>query len=491
MYKFNCNHQITFTDFNQPLGMKLNPNNRWIKKAEIIPWDKIEGKYAELFPSETGMPAKPLRMALGSLLIQKQYGYSDEELVEQLRENPYYQFFIGMEGYEDKYPFVPSLLVEFRKRLSEEILTEVNEIIISHAISKKNNKNNSNNDNNNSSGDNHSENNSENNINADRKKDEENKGTLILDATCAPQNIAYPQDVNLLNECREKLEKLIMEICKKFDYYAPRMYRKKARKDYLSLAKCKKRPAKRIRKAVKQQLQYVRRDLKYVEQFLNCNDVEITEKQSEQLDVIRKIYAQQNFMFENKIHSIEDRIVSVSQPYIRPIVRGKAKSPVEFGAKLDLSVDEYGMCRVEKLSFDAYNESTVLVGAAENYKKRTGHYPKRILADQIYRNRLNIKFCTEHGIRLSGKKLGRPKQQDTDKKIEYMDNTDRIEVERKFSLAKRKFGLGLLCTKLKNTTESSIILSIIAMNIDRLAALFLRFISFLIFWNFKCVGWGC
>lgn len=107
------------------------------KKAELIPWEKIEVKYAKLFKSNTGMPAKPLRMALGSLLIQKQYSYSDEELVEQLRENPYYQYFIGMPGYEDKYPFVPSLLVEFRKRLTEDVLNEVNEIIISSAMSNE------------------------------------------------------------------------------------------------------------------------------------------------------------------------------------------------------------------------------------------------------------------------------------------------------------------------------------------------------------------
>lgn len=137
MYKFNKNTQMTFSDFNQPLGLKMNENNRWIKKAELIPWEKIEVKYAELFKSNTGMPAKPLRMALGSLLIQKQYGYSDEELVEQLRENPYYQYFIGMPGYEDEYPFVPSLLVEFRKRLTEDVLNEVNEIIISSAMSNE------------------------------------------------------------------------------------------------------------------------------------------------------------------------------------------------------------------------------------------------------------------------------------------------------------------------------------------------------------------
>ena len=142
-----------------------------------------------------------------------------------------------------------------------------------------------------------------------------------------------------------------------------------------------------------------------------------------------------------------------------------------------MSVDENGMCRVEKLSFDAYNESEVLITAAENYKKRMGHYPERMLADQIYRNRKNIAYCKEHNIRLSGKKLGRPKKENANKKTEYKDNVDRIEVERKFSLAKRKFGLGLFRTKLKNTTKSSILLSIIAMNIDRLAALLLHLLG--------------
>ena len=139
-----------------------------------------------------------------------------------------------------------------------------------------------------------------------------------------------------------------------------------------------------------------------------------------------------------------------------------------------MSVDDQGMARVEKLSFDAYNESDVLIKAAEAYRERTGYYPERILADQIYRNRTNMKFCQENGIRLSGKKLGRPKKDDIiDKKTEYKDNTDRIEVERKFSLAKRKFGLGLLMTKREDTTKSSILLSIIAMNLDRLAMIFL------------------
>ena len=119
MYKFERYRQLGLADFNQPAGLKMNPENRWVRKAAAIPWEAIEEKYAELFPSDTGMPAKPLQMALGSLMIQKQYDYSDRELVEQITENPYYQYFVGLPGFQNKAPFVPSLLVEFRKRLND------------------------------------------------------------------------------------------------------------------------------------------------------------------------------------------------------------------------------------------------------------------------------------------------------------------------------------------------------------------------------------
>ena len=471
MYKFKREKQISFTDFNQPQGMQMNPNNRWVKKAAMIPWETIEAEYAKLFPSHTGMPAKPLRMALGSLLIQKQYRFPDEELVEQIRENPYYQYFIGLPGYEDKIPFVPSLLVEFRKRLSEDVLNEINEMIIVFNAQQDDDGSND------GSGD------AGQSDQQDSATDSENAGTLILDATCAPQNIKYPQDIELLNEAREKLEDMICRVSDEYNFYRPRMYREKARKDYLALAKCRKRGAKKIRKAIKKQLQYIRRDLGYISNLLKNNGVVLSESDAYLLDILETVYSQQQHMFVSNTHRIENRIVSISQPYIRPIVRGKAKSPVEFGAKLDLSVDETGMCRIEKLSFDAYNESAVLKTALENYKKRTGHYPERVLADQIYRNRDNIAFCSSLGIRLSGKKLGRPKKDadsKAEKKIAYQDNTDRIEVERKFSLAKRKFGLGLLLTKREDTTKASIVLSIIAMNIDRLAAMLLRFIQFVL-----------
>ena len=460
MYIKDRFHQFGLSDFNQPIGLKMNPENRWIKKAATIPWFAIEDRYAELFPSKTGMPAKPLRAALGSLIIQKQYNYSDRELVEQITENPYYQYFIGLPGYQQEQPFVPSLLVEFRKRLTEEVLADINEMIIEF----------------NKTDDQPPKGSGNTSESEDSKPEEkpatcENEGTLILDATCAPQHIAFPQDINLLNEARENLEKMIDAICDEHNEAKPRTYRKNARKDYLALAKRRKRTGKEIRKAIRKQLQYVRRDLKYINQYLE-EGRELSPTHMARLQVIQKLYEQQKYMYDNKVHSVQDRIVSISQPYIRPIVRGKAKAPTEFGAKLDLSVDEYGMARIEKLSFDAYNESDVLINAIENYHNRVGRYPKRVLADKIYRNRKNLKFCKEHGIRLSGPALGRPKKDSSeDRKITYADAVERIEVERYFSLAKRCYGLGLIRTKLDITTRSSICLSIIAMNVGRLTAI--------------------
>lgn len=468
MYKFDRYHQYSLSDFNQPLGMEMNPENRWVKKAAMIPWDEIEDRYADLFPSEVGMPAKPLQTALGSLLIQKEYSYSDRELVEQIKENPYYQYFIGLPGYEYKAPFVPSLLVEFRKRLDEDVLAEINEMIAVY-----NNPDDSSDDDSNDGGNSADNTSNENDTNA--SSEPENEGTLILDATCAPQNIAFPQDINLLNEARENLESMIDQICADYHFQKPRMYREKAREAYLALAKCRKRTGKRIRKAIGQQLRFISRDLGYIDMFVLYNDVVLTEKQKNRLDVIKELYEQQKYMYDNKTHKVKDRIVSISQPYIRPIVRGKANAPVEFGAKLDMSIDEKGIARLEKLSFDAYNEQDVLVTAIENYRKRTGHYPERVLVDQIYRNQKNRAYCKSKKIRISGKALGRPKKKPSpeEKKTAHQDNTDRIEVERGFSLAKRCFGMGLITTKLDITTRSSIALSILAMNLSNLARAFL------------------
>ena len=454
MYRYS-NGQISLADFNQPAGMNLKENNRWVKKAQTIPWLEIEKRYAALFPNRKGNVAKPLRLALGACIIQAEYGYSDEETALQIQENPYLQYFCGYPGYNDeKLPFDPSLMVYFRKRLTPEILGEINEMIVQDAKARqgKGTAPQSDDDDDNSDG---------------GSGTGGNSGTMIMDATCAPSNIRYPQDVSLLNEARENAEKLLDVLHDSSDGKKPRTYRKRARKDYLKYARCRKHTAKTTRKAIGKQLGYLRRDLGAIAHKLSLGKA-LTARQLERLNTIRAIYERQKYMYDHRTHSVPDRIVSVSQPFVRPIVRGKAGKPVEFGAKLDISVVD-GWTRLEYCSFDAYNEAGNLKMMVERFREREGHYPSRILADKIYRNRENLSFCKEHGIRLSGPALGRPKKGETrDKAQDYRDECERVEVERGFSLAKRKCGMGLVTAKLRETAAHAIAISILVLNLRKI-----------------------
>ena len=137
MYRYS-NGQISLSDFKQPVGMNLKEDNRWVKKAQTIPWLEIEHRYAALFTNRKGNVAKPLRLALGACIIQSEYGYSDEETALQIQENPYLQYFCGYPGYDDeKLPFDPSLMVYFRKRLTPEVLGEINEMIVRDAKARQ------------------------------------------------------------------------------------------------------------------------------------------------------------------------------------------------------------------------------------------------------------------------------------------------------------------------------------------------------------------
>ena len=232
-------------------------------------------------------------------------------------------------------------------------------------------------------------------------------------------------------------------------------------------------------KAIGKQLAYLRRDLNAIDGKLSIGK-NLPPRQTERLDTIRTVYEQQKYMYDNRTHSVPDRIVSVSQPFVRPIVRGKAGKPVEFGAKLDISVVD-GWTRLECCSFDAYNEAGNLREMAERFRAREWHYPSRILADKIYRNRENLSYCKAHGIRLSGPALGRPKKGETrDKAQDDRDECERVEVERRFSLAKRKCGMGLVTAKLRETAAHVIAMSVLLLNLRKSQRALLRMLAYLL-----------
>jgi IS5 family transposase len=188
-------------------------------------------------------------------------------------------------------------------------------------------------------------------------------------------------------------------------------------------------------------------------------------------------------MWSEKKTRVDQRIVSLSQLHVRPIVRGKAGKPTEFGAKLSAScVDNYVF--LDYLSWENFNESQDLKAQVENFKETYGCYPESVHVDKIYRTRENLAWCKARGIRISGPKLGRPPKNvsEQEKKQAQEDESFRNAIEGKFGQAKRRFGLNLIMTKLPETSETDLAITFLVVNLSQLLRQFFGlFLSFLIF----------
>ena len=477
MYRREQRHQLSFEDFFLPFGGKLSGDNRWIKLAELIPWDELEDDYAAQFCKGFGAPAKPFRMALGALIIKARLGLTDEELVEQIKENPYLQYFIGLEAFQYSAPFDPSMMVYFRKRLPEAIVNDCNERIVHHGLNviRASDAQGPGDDNGSSGGST-----SPPGQPTPSSQKQPNQGSLLIDATCAPVDIRHPTDLSLLNEAREVTEILIDAMHPKVREsfgHKPRTHRKQARQQFLAVAKKKRPRINKIRKAIKQQLGHLKRNLSSIDALTACGAWLLAAGRHvyQKLLVVSELVRQQTILYHADSRSIPNRIVSLFQSHIRPIVRGKARCNVEFGAKISLSVTGEGFTFLDRLSYDPYNEGEDLKSQAMAYRRRHGHYPEVICADQIYRTRANRAFCHRHGIRLSGPRLGRPKNDAelvaAEKRQFINDQRQRNAVEGKIGQGKRRYGLGLIREKLSVTQSSTIAITVLVMNLQKLLEL--------------------
>jgi Transposase domain (DUF772). len=460
---------MTVEDFVPPFGGKLNADNRWVKMAKIVPWDMVEEIYAATFKGEKndGRPPISARVAFGALYIKEYENFPQERTMQHISENVYMQYFLGLTEFNPKPLFDSSVLTRISARFTKEDIAKINEEIYRRTHPSD----------------------------VEPPKDEppsgagggDNKGTLILDATVAPADIRYPTDLSTLNECREDTEKMIDAVWDKTERkgHKTAYNRKKARKGYLKIAKQRKPRKNKRRQAVREQLEYVEKNVETLEKIQSAIGSEsFGLRNTKQLEVIKEIAQQQRLHYDNPTTPIPNRIVSVSQPHIRPIVRGKAGSEVEFGQKISLSVVN-GFAFIEDQKWNNFAEGITLKASAEKYKERHGVYPEAILADKAYRNRDNLKFCKENGIRLSGSRLGRPKadELEADKEQAYQDSCDRNIVEGRFGVNKRRYGLNLVYARLEQTGEIEAAINILCMNVAHALRNLLRFLLLRLFWR--------
>ncbi len=396
MYRANSRGQLEFPNFYLPFAGQLDPDNRWIALARLVPWALAEEIYRESLCGNFGAPALPARVALGALLIKERLGLTDRETVEAIRENPYLQFFLGHEEFQREPPFDASLMVGFRKRFGEEGLSRISQAIALAALPETKTDSELTDDetpHGNTTAPPTDENRPQTSSSDEAAETSMNRGQLIVDATCAPADIRYPTDVSLLNEAREKTEELIDKLHAPLvgQQSRPRTYRVKARRAFVAFVRRKKPKRNAVRRATREQLNFLKRNLKFIDRLMETPGalplLQLSRQYDKNLLVCREVFRQQQQMYQTKTHRVDDRIVSLSQPHVRPIKRGKAGRDTEFGAKLSISVIG-GFSFVDRLSWDNYNESLDLVGQIETFHERFGFYPESVHADKIYRTRV-------------------------------------------------------------------------------------------------------
>jgi hypothetical protein len=510
MIKYTPANQLTLEGFSHPFDQELSLDNRWVKLARLIPWDALAEVYSKQLNSTLGRESIDARMVIGAIIVKHKLGLDDRGTVSMVSENIYLQYFCGLTSFQTREPFHPTVFVDIRKRMGAGNFDLWNILIIEKADGLKPTRSK--------------------NIGKDKDKDTDNdvfgpdnisknKGKLKIDATVANQKIVFPTDAGLLNTPRKESERIIDLLYKQSRTgKKPRDYRRIARTEYLVFSKKRRKPSKEIRKFIRKQLGYPKRNLAYIETLLNQIGAQTREGQLSGMFpdmkdpyrykfplpkrdqkiywVLQHIYGQQHYMYQEITHSAKDRVVNTYQPYVRPIPRGKDKAATEFGAKISASEID-GMSRVEHISWDNFNESIDVTLQVEMYKTSYGHYPELLLADRIYPNRKNRKWPKENNIRIVGKPLGRPPKQQLNayqKRKLKKEQNQRNLIEGKFGQAKNAYGLNNIQAKRSDTSQSWIGAIFFIMNLITLTKIADKYAVFCVlfkYWSDSFKGANC
>ena len=477
--------QLILNLFSGSLEESLDRENRWCKLANSLPWDKIECVYnSTLNNVHNGGGNKPARMIVGALIIKHQMNLSDRETIDLIQENPYMQYFVGLHEFSNFPIFDASLFVHIRKRLG---INDINDItcLLMKALEDKPRPVE---DGEEEGEDNNLPGKKEGQEDAPKQEEEESfvdesgvlhSGKLIVDASCCDAEVKYPTDLDVLHDAVKVSDRLIEKLCKITGTPLPRSFLKTARANFLGIVKKRRKGKREIRKGISLQLHYLFKHIGSIADIVAKNNTsclkKLKKRERQFIGTIIKVYYQQKEMFDKKAHQCKDRIISVFQPHIRPIVRGKSKAKVEFGSKIGVAVVK-GYTFIDHHSWDAYNESEDLKVHLDNYLKRFGCLPVKCYADKIYLNRKKRNLLKDNHIQAAGKPLGRPSKEmltEEYKQQAYKDNGIRNGVEATFGTGKRVYRANDIRAKLPDTGDTWTAMCFLVKNVKRFLKEFL------------------
>jgi transposase, IS5 family len=383
-----------------------------------IDWDNL----AELLPKDLklkgGAPSWLNRKGMMGLMFLKHYtSLSDEKLIEQLNTNFAFQFFCNFrlqmgEKIKDK-----TLVSRVRKYIGEHCNFDKFQSILATYW----------------------------------KPEMKDTHVVLMDATCYEVNIEFPTDVKLLWEaCQWIWDEIIPDYCKSLKIAQPRSKFKEQKKIQLGFQKLRKVGIKRTKRRIKALLYLLNKGIDALQEVFNQSKQKPSKQISTRFKTIKKMYQQQQYMFQNKKTSVKDRIVSLSQDHIRPIVRGKTNKPIEFGIKAHvMQVD--GVNFIEYHSFNAFNETTRLQSTVRKHQELLGECT-HLGADGIYPTNKNRKYCSSKKIQTNFVKKGPVKDDKPTKKIKALLNKERsTRLEGSFGTEKEHYGLRKIKAKTPKT----------------------------------------
>ena len=298
--------------------------------------------------------------------------------------------------------------------------------------------------------------------------------TMYTDATCYESEMRYPTDPKLLWEGIEKSYVIMCSVSARLNVHRPRTKYVDVEKANLSYRKQRRHTKVQTRKLTRRLLNLLGKILKETRRLERENTgVEnvLTSRQKSDLEIITRMYRQQKNHFENNDprESVKDRIVSLSKPYVRPIVRGKEVKSVEFGAKCNnILVD--GLSFIEKLSFNAFNEGTRLPHCLKMHRRLFGVDAKKVGGDAGYAGNTNREYCRERGIQTSFVKRGRPSlvKKENDIICKELARVRATRMEGSFGTQKEHYGLKRIKARTKQTEILYIFFGIHTANVVQL-----------------------
>ena len=439
----------------------LDKSNRWVMMGDLLPWPDIEKEYnSRLSNKDRGAGNKPARMIVGAMIVKHKLCLSDQETIDIIRENPYMQYLCGLSEFTDTPIFDPSLFVTIRKRISEEELNAMTTKMFHEQLRLQEERRR------------HSEQESKDKGEVPPKPNAEDpdaaeftdsqgrkhKGILKVDATCADAEVRYPMDATLLETACRKISEYTLKVCEEFGIKGKKVHYKDARRAYLLLIKQKVKKGRLLKDTIAYLLNCLTKDLRqllciFAKDHRRYDFLCHYEKRI--ITAIIKLLHQQDEMHRTGSHHQPSRIVSIFQPHVRPIVRGKAGANVEFGAKIGVSIVE-GYNFIDHHSWEAYNESSDMQLQIELYRKRFGYLPATIDADKIYMNAANRKLLKDMEIHAYCKPLGRPPKDPPPKEVKAKMAKAvgrRNEIECSFGTGKRVYRANNIRAKLPDTAR--------------------------------------